>query len=464
MRALLVILVLSVLGVGVDLAPAQEGSVRFERWYRVMLDGRPIGWQSYREWVEGGEIVTEAVYVERVLVLGEARDYERRGVVVEAPGGRVIAKRVFVNGRRVAIGETGGEDGDDSSGFDDALGPSATARFLAQRLMAGAARARARVVNPLGLSRVDELELTSIAPCSLVIGARQVDGYGAREGGDDQAGASVMLCERGYPIRYTFREGAGAYEIRAASREEATAAFEPVERGGQPVRVVVRENADVWREGRRFMVWLASGDAMANPGQIGDFRYEARDVGLLVSREPGDPAELSADERAAALRETRLLNFSSIDAPTLRGTLDTGERARLLEAMVRARISRKGYGVRLGDARRAWEDRVGDCTEHAALLCALLRREGVPARVVGGLAMVGPDEGVMRQHLWVQALIDAPDGSRWVDLDASVPEGAANHRRLALGATGVTDETVEDLVRRLGAMDGLLRVVALEPE
>jgi hypothetical protein len=83
-------------------------------------------------------------------------------------------------------------------------------------------------------------------------------------------------------------------------------------------------------------------------------------------------------------------------------------------------ISRKNLASGFATASEAAKSKAGDCTEHAVLLCALLRTQGIPARVGSGLLYV-PEAGGIRNaygwHMWTQAIIDG----KWIDLDAVLP-------------------------------------------
>ena len=85
----------------------------------------------------------------------------------------------------------------------------------------------------------------------------------------------------------------------------------------------------------------------------------------------------------------------------------------------------------------------GDCSEHGVLLCALLRADGIPARVATGLvyadAFAGA-QGIFGWHMWTQALIDG----KWVDFDATLP--------VRYNATHVLTST-SSLADGLGAAD-----------
>lgn len=462
MRAVLVILVFAVLGDVTGLAQAQEGEVRFERWYRVERDGHPIGWNSYIERVDGDRVVTESVYADHVLILGEERRYETRGVVIEDSGGRVLSKSISVNGVPVSLDDAIRPHEFQPADFDQTLGPSAAARFIASRLKAGADQLSVWRVNPLGFDRVRPLRLTGISACSKQIGDRQIDGYC----GEEIPGMRVMLCERGYLIGYEFVQGARHYVFRATSKAIATAPHEPIETVEDSVVLAFMGSGYVknWSD-CGFLITLRSGRPIAEPPAIGAYRFASKEGGLVVTRRPGPIEDPGPDERALALRETRLMNYGRLaDAPDLVDSLSAYERALILKRLVHTRLATKSYRVRLGDAFTAWEGREGDCTEHAVLLAAMLRREGIPARVVGGLIRTNDTDDFLIQHLWVQALVETYDGLTWHDLDATLdPERAASDR-IALGATGVTDDSVEDLVRRLGSMNGLLCVEALAPE
>jgi len=69
--------------------------------------------------------------------------------------------------------------------------------------------------------------------------------------------------------------------------------------------------------------------------------------------------------------------------------------------------------------------REGDCTEHAVLLAAMLRADGIPARVASGLVFVDSfagRENIFGYHMWTQALVEDESGQpRWLDLDATLP-------------------------------------------
>ena len=94
-------------------------------------------------------------------------------------------------------------------------------------------------------------------------------------------------------------------------------------------------------------------------------------------------------------------------------------RADAMRAAVNRLVSKKGLGTAFATASETARTRTGDCSEHAVLLCAMLRAEEIPARVAVGLVYADEFLGhrdIFGWHMWTQALIDG----RWVDLDATL--------------------------------------------
>lgn len=114
-------------------------------------------------------------------------------------------------------------------------------------------------------------------------------------------------------------------------------------------------------------------------------------------------------------------------------------RAEALRLFVERYLERKDLESVLATASEVAESASGDCTEHAVLLAALLRADGIPSRVVFGLIYIDAFAGqrqVFGYHMWTQAHLDG----RWVDLDATLarPFDAAH---ITLGASSLADES-----------------------
>ncbi len=105
-------------------------------------------------------------------------------------------------------------------------------------------------------------------------------------------------------------------------------------------------------------------------------------------------------------------------------------RAEQLRKLVAKHLKSKNFKTAFGTASEAAISRSGDCTEHAVLLAALCRADGLPSRVVSGVVFVdaaGGEGCSWGWHMWTQALVsngrsgNGDDALMWVDLDATLP-------------------------------------------
>jgi hypothetical protein len=97
-----------------------------------------------------------------------------------------------------------------------------------------------------------------------------------------------------------------------------------------------------------------------------------------------------------------------------------------LEGLVDRTIRAKSLQHGFAGVSEVLDSRAGDCTEHALLLAALLRKRGVPARIAYGFLLT---EGGFIGHAWTEAR--APSG--WFWLDPSFPGGRPYAFKLRLG-------------------------------
>ena len=138
-----------------------------------------------------------------------------------------------------------------------------------------------------------------------------------------------------------------------------------------------------------------------------------------------------------------------------------GERAEAIRRFVHEYLNRKSLDVGFATASETARSRAGDCSEHAVLLAAMLRADGIPSRGVSGLVYVDEfvgEKGIFGYHMWTQALLEIEGKPTWVDLDAAIDESRATdatHIACSLVAYA-DDETVEafqSLVPLMGVLD-----------
>ena len=120
--------------------------------------------------------------------------------------------------------------------------------------------------------------------------------------------------------------------------------------------------------------------------------------------------------------------------PAGAGAKDMLTRAQALRSGARRHIRHSTLATGFASASETVRSQEGDCTEHAMLLAALLRADGIPARVCTGVvysesaqvqASADPHQTMgegntqaasLVWHMWSQALIDG----LWYDLDATL--------------------------------------------
>jgi hypothetical protein len=136
---------------------------------------------------------------------------------------------------------------------------------------------------------------------------------------------------------------------------------------------------------------------------------------------------------------------------------DPWRQAQALRRAVHKLIKEKDFAVAIATASEVIETKEGDCTEHAVLLAAMARAEGIPARVAIGLMYIG---GRFGYHMWTQVYV----GGAWRDVDAVLPrrDFDAAHIRLATSAMG-DGEVLLDLAA-FASVFGNLKIEVLETE
>ncbi len=116
----------------------------------------------------------------------------------------------------------------------------------------------------------------------------------------------------------------------------------------------------------------------------------------------------------------------------------------------------KNLNIGFATASEVARTREGDCSEHGLLLAALGRINGLPSRVVVGLAYVpvfGRQDDIFGYHLWTQFYIDG----RWIDFDSALRETECSPARIAFAVSSLKNAGLADLslplLNKLGAID-----------
>ncbi len=179
-----------------------------------------------------------------------------------------------------------------------------------------------------------------------------------------------------------------------------------------------------------------------------------------------DRAEKPGDDHLAA---SMMLNASDTVIAGLvkraRPNADTEAsiRAEAMRRFVRGFVTQKSLDVGFATASEVARSRIGDCTEHAVLLAAMLRADDIPSRVVSGLVYAqdfAGAEDIFGYHMWTQAWI-AADGLEpgWVDLDPTLPaEHPFDATHIALNVSTMRDGESINSMLALAPLIGRLQV------
>jgi transglutaminase-like putative cysteine protease len=191
----------------------------------------------------------------------------------------------------------------------------------------------------------------------------------------------------------------------------------------------------------------------------------------------GDTARVTVDAKAARREELKSsqeyerssMMLGSDDPEVIRlakeslvGVANTpATEAEAMRKYVGNYIEEKSLAVGLASAGEVARLKQGDCTEHAVLLAAMLRWDGIPSRTASGIVYAeqfAGRSGVFGYHMWTQAWID----QRWVELDATLPE-AFDATHVAMSVSSMNDAAVTNDLIAMSTLIGRFEIKVVEP-
>lgn len=202
-------------------------------------------------------------------------------------------------------------------------------------------------------------------------------------------------------------------------------------------------------------------------------RESPREALVTVSTGPFAPAPAEDVKNPAFLASTSMCNLEddAVKKVAKRAVKDLAADASVLEKAQACRsyvytfIRKKSLGVGFATATEICRTKEGDCSEHGVLLCAMLRSNGIPARVASGLiyadSFAGADK-IFGYHMWAQALIEIDGVHRWVDLDATLPSVAYDATHLCLGVSELAEGELSSSMSSVAANMGRLKIKVIE--
>jgi len=191
-------------------------------------------------------------------------------------------------------------------------------------------------------------------------------------------------------------------------------------------------------------------------------------VRVTVSTTTNQPANQEDIDNETFLKSTVYLDHESLVIKNLtkkatRKKHDGSpvERAEAMRRFVHDHVRMKGLSVGFSTATETARSRRGDCSEHAVLLAALFRADGIPSRIVSGLCYVDQFVGerdVFGYHMWTQALIDG----YWVDFDATIDHPRFDATHIAVVTSALDDDSMSSDLTGMIPLMGQLKITVEE--
>ncbi|MBC22379.1 MAG: hypothetical protein CMJ32_00475 [Phycisphaerae bacterium] len=302
------------------------------------------------------------------------------------------------------------------------------------------------------------------APASIQLEGRE-DPVQIRQWTFSDAGDPVQTVEwvdpDGRIIAGTTRIGLFPLEYVLCPRQAATRGLKPVElvanRFLAPDRVIQQPRRSMQAT---YLLRRTDGGRLELPSSGFQSARCKEDGGVIVRLDLNQPLPAAADDRPGPEATSGSI-LVDLDDPALQRLQlravkhlpsDSTDLQKILamRRFVHEYIRDKNLDTGFATASRTIRDRSGDCSEHAVLLCAMLRHAGFATRLASGLMYVRQAPGardVFGWHIWTQVHLDGC----WVDIDPTNSTAFdATHILLA-----TSDATDGDLAR------DLLRVVEL---
>ena len=467
-----------------------------ERWYVMRMQGERAGWMMEREReTSKGNLLNETEMNLKIERLGTAMGISMRMGSMETPDGEMIEMRVLQDmglatvkstytfekdGVRVVTEQMGRKtekvlplpEGGGERGW---LTPREADRFEAAEIEKGETEFAYDTIDVSSGLQVVHVTRKIVGPTKVEVMGKVVPAIEWETTNSATPGLATreFVDARGEMVRTAIDMAGIQMEILASDKAFAMSEFDAPELMASTLvhptgKEIVRPRTT--REGS-YLLSVAEGEFPAFPTG-GAQRFEALGEGrarVVVDVDdplPATEAEI-ADKRyreAATTADSDDPAIKALVAQATTGMEDASaiERARAIEKFVHEYISSKSLGVGFATASEVCQTREGDCSEHAVLLAAMLRADGIPSRGLSGLVYVDQFVGerkVFGYHMWAQGLIDVDGTPRWIDLDAAVYPFDATH--IAVSTSSLADD---DVINSMVGVADLLNSLAIEVE
>ncbi|KAA0212572.1 MAG: transglutaminase domain-containing protein [Leptolyngbya sp. PLA3] len=470
----------------VRLAPGQD--TLHERWYVLEMMGTRAGWTHARVHRDGDLISTDMAMHMELNRAGAGITIRIDSTFVETRGGEpVSASTTMAMGgagattTRYTFTPEGIVQETDSAGQTTKttlppiegvwLTPAESRTYLTERLKAEPESITLRTVDPTMSIQPVTITYTGFTQTTLELLGRTVKAWKCTS--TNSAAPTITsteyLDDRGEALRTEMNMGGMTIVMIAADRELAVSEVQAPE---MMASLFIRPSKPIagarTLEKATYLLHVPEGE-LAAPPETGSQRVERVDEqSVRVTINAGTFAPAGEVDAAPYLERSTMLDtgdekIRELCRQALEGAEEgKAERAEMLRRFVHRHIDKKNLGVGFASASEVARSCEGDCSEHGTLLAALLRVDGIPARVVSGVVYVDEFAGsnaIFGYHMWTQALLTIDGQRRWVDLDATLP-GALTYdaTHIALGLSSLNDGQVVNGLVSLAPLMGRLQI------
>ncbi|MEM1166404.1 MAG: transglutaminase domain-containing protein [Planctomycetota bacterium] len=406
---------------------AAAGASPSERWYLITLDGARAGHAVQRDHTDAdGHLTHENRFAFTLTRLGQTLELALTTFVTEHEGEYVSMRFVESSGPagREQTHDAPPEHADTTL---ELLTPSEVDVFVADHLERGRDSWSYAIYNASSGWTPVEVTTRVLGETIATIGGAERAALRTESTLSVMPGVTteeLIDPATGESLRSTLALGAMEFVVELTDEAVATSDFEPAElMAGTLITPRTPIDQPRWAERLELIVSTTGGPLpdLLNEGVQRFERLDESRARLTIDLDRRQPA--GDDAREAFLGRSSLVDPEDPViqqlAESTRADLDPLAWPVAMTHFVADHIDDKSLSYGFASASDAARARAGDCTEHAALLVAMLRASDIPARLVSGLVDAG---GVWGFHMWAQAAVDDGDGRLvWRDLDPAIP-------------------------------------------
>ncbi|MEM9064264.1 MAG: transglutaminase-like domain-containing protein [Planctomycetota bacterium] len=469
-----------------------------ELWYTATLAGQPAGWMR-SETTEAGGLITVVSETElsvrrgplEITIRMESESVEtvdgepvRMRSVQKLATAETVTEYTFGEDEIDVTASVAGQTSESTAPLPEPgwLMPAAAGRAIEAAIRAGDDLIEIRVMDPSAGATPIGVRYSDPKPAPLVVGNERIEGTEWTVQSDLMPGirTAEVVDADGDTLRSTVRIGAIEMVMTRASADEV-AAIRGVPTGDMPelmlsTFVAPSRKIDEPRRVSRgeYVLRFADGEVPELPagGLQSQTAVPDGSIRVVVSADPADAAP--GEREPADLADSSMIKHTDprvreLHERAVRGLgTDQRERAEAMRRFVHRTISAKNLSTALGSASEVARSRSGDCTEHAVLLAALLRADGIPSRAVSGVIYADAFAGardIFGYHMWTRALLPVDGVLRWIDLDATLgPSTPFDATHIALAETAFEEGAGTRAFSTVALFLGRLEIEVVETE